>query len=133
MDVARFKYPPHWVPLSALFSAMQSIDESSQQSRGFLVIGRRPDPSSAGAVSLALLFGPGMSISSAGRMLQPLKAAVEHAGEKDDPIPALVDTLLKIAPTPGSPSADVGSNEHLVSVRPLPLASRCPPCRVHAV
>jgi glutathione gamma-glutamylcysteinyltransferase len=26
MDVARFKYPPHWVSLSLLFEAMQQID-----------------------------------------------------------------------------------------------------------
>ena len=26
MDVARFKYPPHWVPLKALFMAMKEID-----------------------------------------------------------------------------------------------------------
>jgi glutathione gamma-glutamylcysteinyltransferase len=26
MDVARFKYPPHWVPLTMLFDAMKPID-----------------------------------------------------------------------------------------------------------
>jgi len=32
MDVARFKYPPHWVSLSLLFAAMQQIDrETSKQ------------------------------------------------------------------------------------------------------
>ena len=29
MDTARFKYPPHWVSMSRLFSAMQKIDTAS--------------------------------------------------------------------------------------------------------
>lgn len=38
MDVARFKYPPHWVPLELLHTAMCSIDEDSGKSRGCLVL-----------------------------------------------------------------------------------------------
>ncbi|KAG9406015.1 hypothetical protein AC1031_003938 [Aphanomyces cochlioides] len=34
MDVARFKYPPHWVSLSLLFQALQTIDTSSGLPRG---------------------------------------------------------------------------------------------------
>jgi hypothetical protein len=34
LDVARFKYPPHWVSLPTLFAAMQTIDSASQRSRG---------------------------------------------------------------------------------------------------
>lgn len=41
MDVARFKYPPHWVPLAALFSAMCDNDEATGHSRGFLVLSRK--------------------------------------------------------------------------------------------
>ena len=29
MDTARFKYPPHWVPLSLLFEAMKATDKST--------------------------------------------------------------------------------------------------------
>lgn len=36
MDVARFKYPPHWAPLQMLWSAMESIDSSSGKTRGYL-------------------------------------------------------------------------------------------------
>ncbi|KAG9406014.1 hypothetical protein AC1031_003938 [Aphanomyces cochlioides] len=36
MDVARFKYPPHWVSLSLLFQALQTIDTSSGLPRGFI-------------------------------------------------------------------------------------------------
>lgn len=38
LDVARFKYPPHWVPLKLLWEAMDSVDETTGQHRGFLLI-----------------------------------------------------------------------------------------------
>jgi glutathione gamma-glutamylcysteinyltransferase len=57
LDVARFKYPPHWVPIEALFRAMLPIDPASRRSRGFVTIRRehavapvaalRDDPSGA--------------------------------------------------------------------------------------
>ncbi|KAG2260395.1 hypothetical protein Bca52824_079689 [Brassica carinata] len=40
LDVARFKYPPHWVPLRLLWDAMNSIDESTGRHRGFMLISR---------------------------------------------------------------------------------------------
>ena len=41
LDVARFKYPPHWVPLDALFRALEPIDSETGRSRGFLRFWRR--------------------------------------------------------------------------------------------
>ncbi|KAE9310816.1 hypothetical protein PF008_g20364 [Phytophthora fragariae] len=38
MDVARFKYPPHWVKLSRVFEAMQKIDTSMDLPRGLAVL-----------------------------------------------------------------------------------------------
>jgi len=38
LDVARFKYPPTWVPLADLLPAMQSPDPDSGQSRGLIVV-----------------------------------------------------------------------------------------------
>jgi glutathione gamma-glutamylcysteinyltransferase len=38
MDVARFKYPPHWVPLPTLFQAMRSIDPDTGASRGWITL-----------------------------------------------------------------------------------------------
>ena len=38
MDVARFKYPPHWVPLEALYQAMQPIDSDTCRSRGYMLL-----------------------------------------------------------------------------------------------
>ncbi|KAF8392167.1 hypothetical protein HHK36_022509 [Tetracentron sinense] len=40
LDVARFKYPPHWVPLTLLWKAMDTIDESTGQYRGFMIISK---------------------------------------------------------------------------------------------
>jgi glutathione gamma-glutamylcysteinyltransferase len=38
MDVARFKYPPHWVPVPLLYEAMKPLDENTQKERGYMVI-----------------------------------------------------------------------------------------------
>jgi glutathione gamma-glutamylcysteinyltransferase len=40
LDVARFKYPPHWVPIEMLFRAMLPVDPASKRSRGFVTIRR---------------------------------------------------------------------------------------------
>ncbi|XP_057963800.1 glutathione gamma-glutamylcysteinyltransferase 1-like isoform X2 [Malania oleifera] len=38
LDVARFKYPPHWVPLTLLWEAMDNVDGTTGQHRGFMLI-----------------------------------------------------------------------------------------------
>jgi hypothetical protein len=42
---ARFKYPPHWVPLPMLYEAMGAIDPATGQPRGYLRLSAnvRPD------------------------------------------------------------------------------------------
>ncbi|OVA13849.1 Phytochelatin synthase [Macleaya cordata] len=40
LDVARFKYPPHWVPLTLLWEAMDTVDEVTGLRRGFMLITR---------------------------------------------------------------------------------------------
>jgi glutathione gamma-glutamylcysteinyltransferase len=40
LDVARFKYPPHWVSLESLHRAMLSIDPASGRPRGFATLRR---------------------------------------------------------------------------------------------
>lgn len=41
LDVARFKYPPHWIPAARLWHAMQANDPATGRSRGWLAL--RPD------------------------------------------------------------------------------------------
>lgn len=38
LDTARFKYPPHWVPLPSLYEAMKYVDPTTQNPRGFLKV-----------------------------------------------------------------------------------------------
>ncbi|XAR61073.1 Glutathione gamma-glutamylcysteinyltransferase [Bertholletia excelsa] len=40
LDVARFKYPPHWVPLSPLWEAMDSIDDATGHYKGFMIVSK---------------------------------------------------------------------------------------------
>lgn len=41
LDVARFKYPPHWVPLAKLHEAMQAVDSETGRPRGWVALERR--------------------------------------------------------------------------------------------
>ena len=38
LDVARFKYPPHWVSLSTLVAAMRTMDDTSGEYRGYFLV-----------------------------------------------------------------------------------------------
>ena len=38
LDTARFKLPPHWVPLERLYEAMLANDDATNKPRGFLSI-----------------------------------------------------------------------------------------------
>ncbi|XP_058767716.1 glutathione gamma-glutamylcysteinyltransferase 1-like [Vicia villosa] len=40
LDVARFKYPPHWIPLVDLWEGMNYVLKSTGKSRGFMLISR---------------------------------------------------------------------------------------------
>lgn len=44
LDVARFKYPPHWVPTEQLWRAMSEPDPASSGPRGWLVLDRAQQP-----------------------------------------------------------------------------------------
>ncbi|MBC8133554.1 MAG: phytochelatin synthase family protein [Deltaproteobacteria bacterium] len=41
LDVARFKYPPHWVSATRLWQAMRSVDPRTERPRGWMVLKRR--------------------------------------------------------------------------------------------
>ncbi len=44
LDVARFKYSPHWVRIDDLFRAMLDVDAVTSRSRGWLELERAPAP-----------------------------------------------------------------------------------------
>ncbi len=74
LDVARYKYPPHWVKAEALHAAMNTSDLISGKSRGFLTVTaaalppgtkftanvRRPTMLLAGIITASLLVGLGL-------------------------------------------------------------------------
>ncbi len=41
LDVARFKYPPHWVPLERLYRAMEPVDSATGRARGWMTLRAR--------------------------------------------------------------------------------------------
>ena len=43
LDTARFKYPPHWLPVEVLYAAMQDEDDDTGRSRGWLLLERQSD------------------------------------------------------------------------------------------
>jgi len=43
LDVARFKYPPHWVKADDLWRAMHTIDDATGRHRGWLVVEKSVD------------------------------------------------------------------------------------------
>lgn len=42
LDVARFKYPPHWIPIELLWQSMNTIDPSTGKTRGFYLVAKWP-------------------------------------------------------------------------------------------
>ncbi len=43
LDVAAYKFPPVWVSADVLWSAMNTVDSSSRQTRGFIVVSKISD------------------------------------------------------------------------------------------
>ncbi len=70
MDVARFKYPPHWMKVSELFEAMRPHDSVTGKSRGWHLLTRRKE-------RLSFLHFPGHITSPLWyEMVEQLRAAV---------------------------------------------------------
>lgn len=57
LDVARFKYPPHWVPLPELYGAMREADPVTGRPRGWLLLEKR---AGASAIAQFILCSEGL-------------------------------------------------------------------------
>lgn len=98
LDVARFKYPPHWVPVPMLWEAMLPHDPATGRSRGWVLLRRRP-------LGAALLFHlsdarlPWADVAR--RLLVDVPAALAAAGPPDAPgvVRAFVRSLPPDAPS----------------------------------
>jgi len=47
LDVSRYKYPPVWVTTEQLWRAMNTVDQASGKTRGFVLVSRPVEPESA--------------------------------------------------------------------------------------
>ncbi len=91
LDVARFKYPPHWVALERLDAAMRVPDPRTGQPRGWVALRRRPG---AEHVSLTLACAGGSWRELAGRLRAALTAPLA--------VDATVDSVARsLAPLAG--------------------------------
>lgn len=90
LDVARFKYPPHWVPLPLLWEAMHPADTVTGRSRGYLLL-RRGEGSFA---ALCTISGDDESFQAAARALVVALPAQLAADEPAD-IDAVIAAFLR--------------------------------------
>ena len=84
LDVARFKYPPHWVPVEALWRAMQRHDDTTGKPRGYLVLRSRNS-------GVALGFTLACSSQGWSALSARLSAAITALGVAAD-----VDALARV-------------------------------------
>jgi len=89
LDVARFKYPPHWVQLPVLFEAMRDIDPVTGRTRGWVTLKKR---AVASAVSRFLVCTEGIATRVIIQRLLALSA--EALSERP---PASLDDLLTLS------------------------------------
>lgn len=86
LDVARFKYPPHWTPIDQLFQAMLPVDPQSGRSRGWVTLSADP-----GARPLFLSLG----VPTVGwrETFEKLRASVRAESQGEESLAAWVEVL----------------------------------------
>lgn len=88
LDVARFKHPPHWVPLTEMYASMQRIDQETSRSRGFALLS--PQRERASWLSLAYrqpACGSCGFYSISDSFLHDLQSAFSKALTGSNPLP----------------------------------------------
>jgi glutathione gamma-glutamylcysteinyltransferase len=73
LDVARFKYPPHWVRVERLFEAMLPLDSATGQSRGWVSL-------TANSVPRPMFLRLGSPPAGWRGMLQDIEAEATQSG-----------------------------------------------------
>ncbi|MBD2613927.1 phytochelatin synthase [Nostoc punctiforme FACHB-252] len=93
LDVARFKYPPHWVPLTVLWNALQPIDPATGKCRGYMLISNKN-------ISSQNFFHVGVDIHQWAMVAPYFKdiAPTLLAQEQPDSLFVLLDVLLRNLP-----------------------------------
>lgn len=81
MDVARFKYPPHWVPLTLLWTAMQAVDSDSGKARGWLVLSAISEEQKMPPICYTIAGGHDLAFAEMDRFMSqhvPLPASLQR-------------------------------------------------------
>src|SRR6185295_15904834 len=109
LDVARFKYPPHWLPAELLFRAMLPPDPATGRSRGWLSLRARE-------LGLSLGFSvkcEGESWGGVGERLsaaeQALRSAADLFGLVSAVQPLVAHLELRTPTTPAHRDALLGA------------------------
>ena len=90
LDVARFKYPPHWVHLPRLAAAMRTIDPATGRMRGWIELRRREGTNGVG-LSLSCA---GCSWADVGRRLREV---LTTRWPDDAPLTAVAASLATVS------------------------------------
>jgi len=107
MDVARFKYPPQWIPVPILFQAMSSLDQETERSRGYIFVKSRQ----AQALLFTLKRSSHMHWPAVGKWWSQVQESVAHATSDSDalpppPLPTVAAAATTLASCPGSTECD---------------------------
>lgn len=120
LDVARFKYPPHWVPLQLLWDAMLSVDKDTGRSRGYATLSR--PATNAGLACLQLIFGRKRMEALHEFLNHRLTAAVQGTSTLEEElwsavraIPPQVASLLKVRSPSEASEVGEGAYQDLVA------------------
>lgn len=121
LDVARFKYPSHWISAERLWQAMHAVDPATGKSRGWIALQRR-----ANGVSLGFtlscegddLKGFARRLSAAVDGLDPAASVEEVAGAL---APLAANVLVRV-PNTSAHQAAIGTAR--TAIRNLAIFSR---------
>jgi len=128
LDVARFKYPPHWVPLSALYSAMQPADAATTRPRGWVALRRSSRPASL--LFTARCVGDGGFAAFSGaleRLRVTIAAAASTEGADLRSVLADMFTILSADLTLVIEQRSLALTEHAAAAEALLAALRSTP------
>ena len=126
LDVARFKHPPHWVPLAKLWEAMCATDAETSRPRGYALFSRA-DGGSTTRRLLTLTFGrdrmPAARAFFNGRKIADAASGAGSAAEElwrvARALPAPVASLLSVVDTTAIADTDADALRVLAAARAL--------------
>ena len=133
LDVARFKYPPHWVPLPLLHEAMSHLDPSTGLPRGYLHLSSHPLLDSA---MFTLDIRPD-GWEAARDFVQTMPSLLADIPQDTKSPKAVIEHLIKSLPTNSlksflvvRDSAQQSSAQHSASSIDSSVVEKCVPTRM---